>query len=105
MKSYVNSFFQPGLISRYNYPVEVHTVTTPDGYVLQMHRIPHGRDRNNRPGNKTAVFLQHGMLSSSADYVIVGPENSLGKRVVVDVTSGIVSPKLPVTGLRAPGDA
>ncbi|XP_011557738.3 lipase 1 [Plutella xylostella] len=71
----------PGLISRYNYPVEVHTVTTPDGYVLQMHRIPHGRDRNNRPGNKTAVFLQHGMLSSSADYVIVGPENSLAYRL------------------------
>jgi lysosomal acid lipase/cholesteryl ester hydrolase len=38
-------------------------VTTDDGYILEMHRIP----------SKTAakpVFLQHGVFESSADWVI-----------------------------------
>ncbi|KAJ8716126.1 hypothetical protein PYW08_013411 [Mythimna loreyi] len=68
----------PDLIRKYRYPVEVHEVTTDDGYILQMHRIPHGRDAHNVPNVKRpVVFLMHGMLSSSADLVIMGPGSAL----------------------------
>ncbi|CAK1556243.1 unnamed protein product [Leptosia nina] len=68
----------PGLARRYNYPIEEHTVLTPDGYLLGMHRIPHGRDKNNRPGDRPAVLVMHGLLGSSADYILSGPGNGLG---------------------------
>ncbi|XP_039755663.1 lipase 1-like [Pararge aegeria] len=67
----------PNLVRKYNYPLEEHSVTTEDGYILGLHRIPHGRDSNNRPGNKPVVFLMHGLLSSSADFLVMGPGSSL----------------------------
>lgn len=30
------------LITFYGYPVEAYSVTTPDGYILELHRIPFG---------------------------------------------------------------
>ncbi|XP_032520699.2 lipase 1-like [Danaus plexippus] len=65
------------LVRKYNYPFEEYNVITEDGYVLGLHRIPHGRDRNNSPGNKTVIFLMHGLLSSSAENVIMGPGSGL----------------------------
>ncbi|CAH4028684.1 unnamed protein product [Pieris brassicae] len=67
----------PDMIRRYNYPMEEHFVITPDGYILGVQRIPHGRDRNNIPGDRPAVFVMHGLLSSSADYLISGPGDAL----------------------------
>ncbi|XP_052754991.1 lipase 3-like [Galleria mellonella] len=64
----------PDLIRKYNYPIEVHNVTTEDGYILEIHRIPHGRDNNNDPNvRRPVVFLMHGLLCSSADWVLMGP--------------------------------
>ncbi len=57
------------MISDYGYPVEIHSYTTDDGYVNTLHRIP-GRGR--------AVFLQHGLLGTSADFVMGSPRKSLG---------------------------
>ncbi|KPI97392.1 Lipase 3 [Papilio xuthus] len=69
----------PGLIRKYKYPMEVHEVTTSDGYILQMHRIPHGRDQNQVPDPKRPiVFLMHGLLCSSADWVMSGPGSAFG---------------------------
>ena len=54
------------------YPVEIHDVVTEDGYILTLHRIP--------ASNQTSppvVFLQHGLMSSSADWVISGPDHAL----------------------------
>ena len=31
--------------SRYKYPVETYTAVTKDKYVLEMHRIPHGKEK------------------------------------------------------------
>jgi len=59
------------------YPAEVHTVTTPDGYILTMHRIPYGKT-NTDATNRPVVFLQHGLLCSSADWVIPTPSKGLG---------------------------
>ncbi|XP_060530749.1 lipase 3-like [Cylas formicarius] len=62
------------LIETDEYPVETHTVTTKDGYILKMHRIPNGKKRKS---NGKVAFLQHGILSSSADWVIMGPDRAL----------------------------
>lgn len=55
----------PELLRAYGYPAEEHFVTTEDGYILGMHRVPN-------PG-KPAVLVMHGMLSSSADFILMGP--------------------------------
>lgn len=71
-------FFQPQIIRRHGYPAESHIAQTDDGYLLTMHRIPHGKKNSgNSDGKKEVVFLQHGMLSSSADWTLHGPEKSL----------------------------
>ncbi|CAH0701444.1 unnamed protein product [Spodoptera exigua] len=68
----------PGLVAKYGYPIEVHNVITSDGYILEMHRIPHGRDHNNKPDpKKIPVLVMHGLLSSSADFIVLGPGNAL----------------------------
>jgi len=58
------------------YPCETHMVVTKDGYILNMHRIPWGKDGNNVEGRK-AVHLQHGLMSSSEDWVISPPGQAL----------------------------
>ncbi|XP_055376048.1 lipase 1-like [Condylostylus longicornis] len=60
----------PEIIEKYGYPVERHNITTEDGFILQVHRIP-------RPG-AIPVFLQHGLLASSAEWIVMGPEKGLG---------------------------
>ncbi|KAG8180327.1 hypothetical protein JTE90_016361 [Oedothorax gibbosus] len=65
------------LILSKGYPVENHVVRTKDGYLLSVQRIPHGKGGEKIP-NKQAVFIQHGLLSSSSDWVINFPEQSLG---------------------------
>jgi lysosomal acid lipase/cholesteryl ester hydrolase len=63
----------PEVIRYWGYPAEVHHVTTMDGYILEMHRIPHGKDVK---ATKGPIFVQHGVLSSSAAWVInIGNEN------------------------------
>ena len=67
------------MISREGYPAETHLVETEDCYYLTMHRIPHGRDDpKNGTGGRPAVYLQHGLLCSSADWIMGSADNSLG---------------------------
>ncbi|XP_063913833.1 lipase 1-like [Zophobas morio] len=63
------------LVEKYEYPVEVHNVTTEDGYILTLHRIPHGKE--NLSQNRTPVLLLPGALQSSWDFVQNGPNQSL----------------------------
>ncbi|TDG48662.1 hypothetical protein AWZ03_004991 [Drosophila navojoa] len=58
------------LLARHSYPGELHAVTTEDKYVLQMHRIA-------RPG-ASPVLLMHGLLDSSATWIMMGPHSGLG---------------------------
>ncbi|KAK5647420.1 hypothetical protein RI129_002312 [Pyrocoelia pectoralis] len=60
----------PELIRKYGYPCETHTVVSKDGYILEMHRIPYGRRGPSE--NRPAVYLQHGILLSSADWILAG---------------------------------
>ncbi|KAF2890886.1 hypothetical protein ILUMI_15287, partial [Ignelater luminosus] len=66
-----------GLIEHYGYPFENYTIQTEDGYILEIHRIPYGR---NSRGNNTRppVLLVSGYFGSSEGWVNMGPEKSLG---------------------------
>ncbi|CAK1552488.1 unnamed protein product [Leptosia nina] len=66
-----------GLVKKYGYPYEEHHAITQDGYILTLHRIPHGRDQNNTPGQRPAALVMHGITSSSADFVLMGPGTAL----------------------------
>ena len=68
--------FQSQMIKFFGYPVEEHHVTTQDGYILSLQRIPKGK--KGVPPNGGVVFMQHGLVSSSADYVMNLPDTSLG---------------------------
>nr|CAG4708304.1 unnamed protein product [Naegleria fowleri] len=75
------------------FPIEKHETVTSDGYVLQMHRIPHGDldslkyfpdeilldDELERRKNqkRPVVFIQHGVLNSSSAWLIGGKKHSL----------------------------
>ncbi|EDW12722.1 lipase 3 isoform X1 [Drosophila mojavensis] len=64
------SLITPKLIRKYGYPSETHTVVTKDGYILEMHRIP---KKGAQP-----VLLMHGILDTSATWVLMGPKSGLG---------------------------
>jgi len=67
----------PELIKAAGYPAETHYVTTQDGYILAMHRIPHGRTKDGKE-KRPVIFVQHGLLCSSSDWVIATPSKGLG---------------------------
>ena len=66
------------MISKTGYPVETHHVQTKDGYILALHRIKHGKYER-RAAKKKVVLVMHGVLMSSADYVLGGENKSLGE--------------------------
>jgi len=70
------SLTTPELAVKYGYPAESHTVQTEDGYILTLHRIPYGRGGARR-ADRPPVLLQHGLLCSSADWVLSGPGEAL----------------------------
>jgi len=67
--SYGFYVFQPQLIQKAGFHVETHIVQTEDGYLLTLYRIPN---------NGSSVLLQHGLLTSSADWIIPGKDKGLG---------------------------
>ncbi|KAL0481276.1 lysosomal acid lipase [Acrasis kona] len=56
------------LIKEQGFPSETHKLTTSDGYILTIFRIPHGRTNKN-DGKRRAVMLQHGLLDCSNTWV------------------------------------
>ncbi|CAL4119912.1 unnamed protein product [Meganyctiphanes norvegica] len=69
----------PELIEAYGYPVEIHHVVTEDGFILELHRIPHGLKarRNNLGEAQRVAYLHHGILGSSADWLMNSPDEAL----------------------------
>ncbi|XP_021256163.1 gastric triacylglycerol lipase-like [Numida meleagris] len=65
------------MIRYHGYPCEEYEVTTKDGYILGVFRIPSGRNMHNT-GQKPAVFLQHAFLGDATHWISNLPNNSLG---------------------------
>jgi len=68
----------PQLIKYWGYPVEEHWVTTSDGYILGLHRIPHARDDPSPESPRPVVYMQHCLTCSSAIWTFGPPTKSLG---------------------------
>ena len=70
------------MLKKYGYGCQTFNVTTEDGYINTLHRIlprsSTGLDREIQNRTSKVVFLQHGLLGTSADYVMGSPEKSLG---------------------------
>ncbi|NWR42871.1 LICH hydrolase, partial [Regulus satrapa] len=65
------------IIRYHGFPSEEYEVTTEDGYILALYRIPAGRNRQNT-GKKPAVLLNHGIVSDATQWISNLPNNSLG---------------------------
>ncbi|KAG5897708.1 hypothetical protein JTB14_007546 [Gonioctena quinquepunctata] len=64
------------LVKGYGYPFEKHSVTTEDGYNLEIHRVPYGKSGSQSEG-KPAVLIMHDILGTSAQFFISGQGSSL----------------------------
>uniref|UniRef100_A0A672TTR9 Lipase n=1 Tax=Strigops habroptila TaxID=2489341 RepID=A0A672TTR9_STRHB len=70
-------FSQSEIIRYHGYPSEEYEVTTEDGYILSVYRIPAGRNSQST-GKKPAILLHHGTLGDSIHWISNLPNNSLG---------------------------
>lgn len=73
------NLFVEDYIRESGYPFELHHVTTADGYILAMHRIPSYQTPNNSSNteNRRVVLIMHGLLGCSMDWIITGRNRSL----------------------------
>uniref|UniRef100_A0ACD5UH47 Uncharacterized protein n=1 Tax=Avena sativa TaxID=4498 RepID=A0ACD5UH47_AVESA len=63
----------------YGYPCEDHTVTTEDGYILSLKRIPYGiSGGGNSTETRQPVLLFHGLMVDSVSWLLGTPKQSLG---------------------------
>ncbi|XP_035790629.1 lipase 3-like [Anopheles albimanus] len=83
------------LVEAAEYPIEKHVLTTKDGYILKLHRIPDPHQFPEEYADPTpshddtllrfgptkafrgVVLLVPGAFSTAADFVVTGPENGL----------------------------
>ncbi|XP_021801131.1 triacylglycerol lipase 2-like isoform X1 [Prunus avium] len=64
------------MVETHGYACEEHTVTTQDGYILSMQRIP-VRKSGEASGNRIPVLLQHGLLMDGITWLLLPPDQSL----------------------------
>jgi len=65
---------QVDVATEYGYYGEEHSVTTPDGYILQIQRIQNRSVRVSEP-----LLMVHCITCSSAIWMLQEPKNNLGK--------------------------
>ncbi|XP_058828264.1 lipase 1-like [Topomyia yanbarensis] len=67
----------PQITIKYGYRTEVHKVETYDGFVVEMHRLTASPSTGQFDSGKPPVFIMHGLLGSSADWILIGSQNAL----------------------------
>ncbi|XP_031342203.1 gastric triacylglycerol lipase-like [Photinus pyralis] len=84
MAIYTSNYIHPDagisskeIIQKYGYPLEIHTIETEDGYLLETYRIPYGK-RNLTSKSQLPVLLVPGLVCTSLIYLNLGPGLSLG---------------------------
>ncbi|GAV04820.1 hypothetical protein RvY_15041 [Ramazzottius varieornatus] len=68
------------IIRYHGYPAEEYQISTEDGYLIYIQRIPHGIKNTTlqESGPRPVVILQHGLLCSSTNWITNLPDESLG---------------------------
>uniref|UniRef100_A0A182N1Q1 Lipase n=1 Tax=Anopheles dirus TaxID=7168 RepID=A0A182N1Q1_9DIPT len=67
----------PAIVDKYGYTSEIHNVETEDGYIIELHRIHASPTYGPADSNKLPILLMHGLMGSSADWILIGPEEAL----------------------------
>ena len=57
------------------FAIEQHYVTTSDGYILTLFRVP-GFQNETTPTKKPAVLLQHGLEGDAAQWLVNSPDRA-----------------------------
>ncbi|XP_074088344.1 lipase member K-like isoform X2 [Macrotis lagotis] len=65
------------MISYWGYPNEHYNVVTEDGYILDLYRIPHGKECLGTASSRPVVYLQHGLTATAINWIANLPSNSL----------------------------
>ncbi|KAJ9176845.1 hypothetical protein P3X46_012117 [Hevea brasiliensis] len=63
------------MVETQGYVCQEHKVTTQDGYILSLQRMPAGR--SGKSADKPPVLLQHGLLSDGSTWLFNSPDESL----------------------------
>ena len=73
------------MVKSFGYPIEEHSIQSEDGYIITLHRIPHGHGQNSYNNNieRPAVLLAHCMMGSSAVFTF-GPSNQSLAYILAD---------------------
>uniref|UniRef100_A0A8C6W343 Lipase n=1 Tax=Nannospalax galili TaxID=1026970 RepID=A0A8C6W343_NANGA len=66
------------IITYNGYPSEEYEVTTEDGYILAINRIPYGRAQAGRTGPRPVVYLQHALFADNTYWLENYANGSLG---------------------------
>nr|ATU82879.1 secreted Esterase/lipase protein [Pristhesancus plagipennis] len=78
LQSVVEPASMADMVLPWGYPLEEHTIETEDGYILTVYRIPYGRNETKSSKPRPPLLLQHGVLCSSACWVLSDPDKGLG---------------------------
>ncbi|XP_040831691.1 lipase member N [Ochotona curzoniae] len=66
------------IITYNGYPSEEYDVTTKDGYILCINRIPHGRSQHGSTDPRPVVYLQHALFADNTYWLENFANGSLG---------------------------
>lgn len=67
----------PDRIAALGYNAQIHKITTIDGYILELHRIPFSPENEHTKSKRQVILFVHGIFSSSDCFLLNGVQNSL----------------------------
>ncbi|GMR46864.1 hypothetical protein PMAYCL1PPCAC_17059, partial [Pristionchus mayeri] len=72
--------FKDVIIKYWGYPIEKFDIFTNDGFILDLYRIPHGRNETARlpSSSSTPLLLVPGLFASASAFLLNPPESSPG---------------------------